>query len=108
MWWRIFVPTWRFFDVVGAHPELLVRVNGRWEPAISRPRFHWYTLFFNPTGNYYHACNNLLERLVSEIAAGAAPEQLVSFALVRDLAGGREFKVTVDGQDVLHAGGSSL
>lgn len=102
MWWRIFIPTWRFFDTVAAQPELLIRRDDKWEPALRQPKFHWYSLVFNPEGNYFHACCNLLERLVVEIGEGARPEDLVSFALVRELACGREFKVLFGEQEVLH------
>ena len=34
---------------------------------------------------------------------GHAPEQLVSLAWVRALAGDREFRITANGEDVLHA-----
>jgi len=101
--WRIFIPTWRFFDEVGVHPELLVKIDGQWRSMVNRPRVRWFALFFNPEFGYYHASNNLLERLLVEVAAGADPEHLVSFALVRDLAGGREFKLTVNGESVLEA-----
>lgn len=107
MWWRIFVPTWRFFDAVGSHSELLVKVNDQWRPAVKRPRIHWYSLLFNPDAGFYHACHNLLDRLVSELGEGNPPAQLVSFALVQDLAGGREFKVMVDGEEVLHSPGAA-
>lgn len=101
MWWRVFIPTWRFFDVVGVHAELYVKVNGAWRPALTRPRFTWRSLFFNPAGGLYHARQNLLDRLVIEINEGAQPEHSVSFALVREIAAGREFKVTIDGEDFL-------
>ena len=105
MWWRVLIPTWRFFDAVGDFPELLLKVNGRWQNANPRPRFSWYSLFFNPAGGLYHARNNLLERLLQEIAAGGDSEKLESFALVRELAGAHEFKITVNGESVLHSAG---
>jgi len=102
MWWRILIPTWRFFNAVGPQFELLVRVQGEWRVAFGQPRLRWYTLFFNPSGNSYHAVQNLLERLVSEVSAGAEASTLVSFALVKDLAQDREFKVTANGEDAIH------
>lgn len=119
MWWRILIPTWRFFDSVGIHPELFVRVGGEWLPAVPRPKMHWYSLFFNPEYNRYHACNNLLERLILELAEGSAIEQLVSYKLVEDLArtfalarsssvGLFEFKICIQGQDVLVGTGSAV
>lgn len=103
MWWRVFIPTWRFFDSVGSHPQLYVQKQGQWQPVIQRPQLYWYSLFFNPRGNYYHACNNLLERLVQEISAGQDPEKLVSYQLVKDLVGANKFKITVNGEDFLQA-----
>lgn len=112
MWWRILIPTWRFFDAVGVHPELFVRIQGEWQPVITRPRLRWYSLFFNPGYNRFHACNNLLERLILELAGDVKSiERLVSYKLVenlaREFARARahdslfEFKVTIQGQDVL-------
>lgn len=114
MWWRIWVPTWRFFDSTGIHPELFVRGSGEWVRAVSRPRLHWYSLFFNPEFNHYHACNNLFERLILELAeiGLSRVEDLVSYQLVQDLArrfirerlvpGYRfEFKLTIQEQDIL-------
>jgi hypothetical protein len=114
MWWRIWVPTWRFFDSTGIHPELFVRGTGDWVRAVNRPRSHWYSLFFNPQFNHYHACNNLLERLILELAELGTNhlEDLVSYQLMQDLArqfiraqllpGHRfEFKLSIQGQDIL-------
>jgi len=113
MWWRIWVPTWRFFDSTGIHPELFVRGQGEWIKAVSRPPLRWYSLFFNPAYNRYHACNNLFERLILELADldFESPEELVSFRLVQDLSrqfirenlipGHRfEFKLTIQEQDI--------
>lgn len=107
------MPTWRFFDVTGIHPELFVRGSGEWIQAVTRPRLHWYSLFFNPQYNRYHACNNLFERLILELADSdfKAPEDLVSFQLVHEIArqfihenlipGHRfEFKLTIQEQDI--------
>lgn len=102
MWWRILIPTWRFFDSVGISPELLVFSDNAWRPFLARPKLHWYSLFFNPRGNFYHAYNNLLERLIVEMADGGDPAQLVSFALIKDLVGDLEFRILVDGKEVLH------
>jgi len=119
MWWRVLVPTWRFFDSIGVHPELFVRANGEWLPALIRPKLRWYSLFFNPAYNRYHACNNLLERLILELAEESQQiEGLVSYRLVEDLAkqfvlkipnfmGSFEFKISIQGQDVL-IGSSTL
>jgi hypothetical protein len=113
MWWRILVPSWRFFDRVGIHPQLFVRTQGDWVLAVTQPRLRWYSLFFNPQYNYYHACNNLLERLILELVENVDNiETLVSYQLVKNLArqfasdrlsffGPIDFKITIQGQDVL-------
>jgi hypothetical protein len=113
MWWRILVPSWRFFDRIGIHPQLFVRFKDDWILASSRPSLRWYSLFFNPAYNYYHACNNLLERLILELAENSENiETLVSYQIVKTLArdfarerlslqGPIEFKITIQGQDVL-------
>ena len=92
---------------------MFVRGQGEWIKAVSRPPLRWYSLFFNPAYNRYHACNNLFERLILELADldFESPEELVSFRLVQDLArqfirenlipGHRfEFKLTIQEQDI--------
>ncbi|MGE0763830.1 MAG: hypothetical protein AB7N80_11180 [Bdellovibrionales bacterium] len=85
--------------------DLLTRTSGAWQSAHVWPTSRWYSLFFNPQGNFYHARNNLLERLVLEINQGAQPTNLVSYFLVRDMVGSVEFKITVNGEDFLHSPG---
>jgi hypothetical protein len=114
MWWRILIPTWRFFDVVQPEARIMVReANGEWHQIHSRPKFPWYSLFFNPDGSYYHAVNNLLERLVAESrVADQNITTLVSYQLVEDLVRDYfsrsgsgairvEFKVTWGEDDIL-------
>jgi hypothetical protein len=160
MWWRILIPTWRFFDSVGSHPQLLVKKDQPWSPTggnpwhlqdgefsptsiwrtprrsssppsfetnfgatpafshehepaapcgggwqdfLKQPKLHWYSLFFNPQGSFYHACNNLLDRLIEEISDGQNPKETVSYALVQDLVGGAEFKIILNGEEILRS-----
>lgn len=102
VWWRIFVPSWRFFDVIGAEPQLWVCHQGHWQLALHRPPLLWSSLFLNGPWTYYHACHNLLERLVQELQLGHAPETLVSFQLVQHLVNGEEFKLQVQNEVILH------
>jgi hypothetical protein len=106
MWWRLFIPTWRFFDSVGPHPQLLVKKDQQWEVFLKQPKLYWYSLFFNPQGSFYHACNNLLDRLIEEVSDGQNPKETVSYALVRDLVGGADFKITLKGEMILRSGDS--
>jgi hypothetical protein len=100
MWWRLFVPVWRFFDREGLRPELWVLERNEWRRLNERPPLKWYALVFNPEFNQFHALNNLLERLIQELQT-QKPEELVSYRLVEDLAEGRPFKVLARGETVL-------
>lgn len=102
MWWRVLIPSWRFFDAEGVQPQLLVHRQGEWQVGLERPALKWSALLFNWRWSYFHACNNLLERLVQEISQGEKLEGLVSFDLVRELTKGAEFKILVHGEVILH------
>ncbi len=68
-------PSWRFFDDVGPTLRLEVRVNGaEWLNALPPIERSWRGVFFNPEGNYLHACHNLLEHLGAECAILSAGE----------------------------------
>jgi hypothetical protein len=81
---RGLLPSWRFFDSVASPLALWVEVDGVWEQV----RFaHEHGLFVNPRGNLSLLLYSTLERLLMELADGAPdPEQLVSYALVQNLA----------------------
>jgi hypothetical protein len=113
---RVLVPSWRFFDAVGAHPELLARVAGAdgcfgpWRPVLRAPRRAWWNVAWHPEGNLALARLSLLDRLLADgAAADAAPTSLVSYRLVLDqvrwaLAGGEgaalvQFKLAARGPD---------
>jgi hypothetical protein len=109
MWWRVWVPTWRLFDRLGPGPQLYARQGGQWVPLLQHPpRPRWYSLFYNPQGCLFHARQNLLFRLVEEVQTTEHPRELVSFqlmeVLVRKLTGQDEFRITVEGQDVIVSG----
>ncbi len=71
-YFRIFVPSWRFFDDTGPIPKLYVRaeqagqLGSSWLPALQPPKRRWYSLFFNPDGNLHHAICNALEHLLHD------------------------------------------
>lgn len=63
MWWRVWIPSWRFFDRNAAVVRLEVWRADGWRPALgSPPRRRWWSLFFNPAGNSYLAQRNQLDR----------------------------------------------
>ncbi len=72
MWdfFRVLIPSWRFFDQTSAVPKLYARVTHRgqigssWLPVLAPPQLKWYSLFLNPEGNLYHANCNLLDHLL--------------------------------------------
>jgi len=110
--WRVFVPTWRFFDRVGPRPRVFVRpAGGAWQPALAPPPRRWAALIYNPEGNLHHADQNLVERLLHEIAARDFDPDAVGHStsyqiLVRRLRAEvprAEFKIVVGGEDVLVA-----
>ena len=100
--WRIFIPTWRFFDQEGLRPELWIFKESRWQ-RFGPPPIPWFALIFNGRFNHFHAVQNLLERLIVEMQS-SPPESLVSYRLVEWLAreeGGTAFKVLARGETVL-------
>ncbi|HMN68398.1 MAG TPA: hypothetical protein PKC28_07650 [Bdellovibrionales bacterium] len=86
---RILIPSWRFFDDLGAVPRLEIREDGgEWRAfAYRAPAFSWSQLFFNPTGNLNHAIGNLLNRLMLEDEPGHTPTYALVEALARESLG---------------------
>ena len=91
---RVLVPSWRFFDGIGVHPDLLARVAGPdgrfgpWLALLPPPPRAWWNVFWHPDGNLSMACHSLLDRLQADLAAAEEdddPAQLVSYRLVLDL-----------------------
>jgi hypothetical protein len=110
MWWRIFIPTWRFFDQVTDLPHLEIRVQDAWVKESTPPPPAWWQLLFNPAGGLKHARANLYQRLLLEAAAIEDVSRLISYRLVedlaRDLAGDAnhfEFRLVCAGETVLHS-----
>lgn len=116
MWWRVFIPSFRFFDQPGAAPRLWARLPASvpgdwpWEEVLEKPPTELTDFLINPDGNLYHARMNLLERLVMELDPAQPTRQLVSYKLVEDIvkewaenrgAKGADFKITSHDQDVL-------
>lgn len=102
MWWRIFIPSWRFFNIIGPAPELFVNTPNGWQKAFVKTPTRWFSLFFNPEQNYRHACNNLLERFVIELSEGQNPKDLVSYLLICQMANHAEFKIVANNETVFH------
>ena len=91
---RVLIPSWRFFDAIGDHCQLLARVAGPdgrfgpWLALLGPPPRAWWNVVWHPDGNLSLACHSLLDRLQADLAAGdddEDPEQLVSYRVVLDL-----------------------
>src|SRR4051812_5994815 len=67
---RMFFPSWRFFDDIGHVPVLFYRKSTQgkefepWVECLNKPTRKWRTLLLNPQGNFLLACGSLLQRLV--------------------------------------------
>lgn len=97
-WWRVLVPSWRFFDAEDAAFVLEVRtlsVEGEatpFVPAIPPAPRGPLALLFAPEHNLRLACHDLVERWVLELSE-AGPleesevERLPSYALVQSAVG---------------------
>jgi hypothetical protein len=101
MWWRILIPTWRFFDSPGAKLELWVCENGEWRRFLSPPRRRWLQLFYAPEWTLYHAHQNLVERMAVEIADGLEPHRTRSFQMIDELVNGLPFKIRAGSEDLM-------
>ena len=118
---KILIPSWRFFDDTGPIPKLYVRVQqggqleNSWLPALTPPKRHWYSLFINPEGNFYHAVCNALEHLLQHPEnkdANRIIHRYVRHHLIHERGlqriGTYQFKVTVDEQISLLSSEESL
>ena len=115
---RPLLPTWRFFEDVGAVPTLHYR-SGRtadglstWSAFSAPPSTRSLgSLFLNPQGNIELAKHALVERLAQELSPEVGHpdvEQNVSYELVKSLArsfagehGFYQFKISHGSEDVL-------
>lgn len=84
---RVFLPSWKFFDEVGSAPELYYQMEGPWQPVLIRPANKLRNLFLHPEGNFFHAGHSLLERLLREVneAEPSDLESSPSYQLVENL-----------------------
>lgn len=85
---RLFFPSWKFFDSVGSLPKLYFQIESRqWEPLLHSPPIVWWNLFVNSEGNLHHAYQNLVNRLVLDLnqLSSNSPDELTSFQLVEQL-----------------------
>ncbi len=95
-WFRLWIPSWRFFDEVGSAPKIFFQIRPRgevtgdsntiWEPLQDKPGFRAIGLFFNPSGNIYHCRSNLIERLAleSQIVQSTELENSTSYLILAD------------------------
>ena len=101
---RVFIPSWRFFDRVGARPRVYVGAGSSWRPLFTPPPRRWWRLLFNPAGNLHHANQNLVERLLSEVSRTDDVASLNSYRVLAHLArldGAKHFKLVAGGEDIL-------
>ena len=108
---RTLIPSWRFFDELGAIPTLEFRLRApggewaAWQPAIGSGSRGPLGLIFNPRGNLNLACHSLVTQLATDLDEKTG--HAVSYALVRNLvrsrAGGAEFqfRLLLDGEEAL-------
>ena len=91
---RVFFPSWRFFDRLGATPRLEYRRlnrpgDDRWIDALPPPNRRALTeIVFNPQGNLRLAANSLLEQLLQAIEDTPGEENVAQsepYALVTRL-----------------------
>ncbi len=87
---RAFLPSWKFFDVVGHELFVYFRSGtssqnlGEWQGF--RPTFprHWIHIFLNAEINAYHYFNNCLQQLMNELNENEAPETLASYQMIEN------------------------
>lgn len=114
MWWRVFIPSWRFYDRIGSLPRLYARAHDAWIPIFAPIQTPWYGLLFNPKGNQQLAYQSLLERFVVEASGAKKPEELVSYKILAEACASElkrlghlqpgeqfNFKIQVGGEDVI-------
>jgi hypothetical protein len=96
-WWRVLLPSWRFFEAPDLHFTLEVRT---WDAAGATGALHTLpprtersltSLFYAPEANLALAGHDLVETLVSELAergaiAFEAAEQLSAYKRVQHMA----------------------
>lgn len=89
---RVFLPSWRFFDRLGRVPEVFFRGKSldseskKWKPLLVKPRRKFYNLFFNPRGNLYLAQMTLIEKVLDDSQNRSQNlETTVSFKLLKNL-----------------------
>ena len=84
---RIFFPSWAFFDEIGHTASLNYRTSEDtpWIPMPASPKTKLGNLFLNPKGNLYLAKNNLLLQLMMESQDPPKQDQWVTYQLVKNM-----------------------
>ena len=94
---RVFFPSWRFFDEPGDEVELLARASvdveelGSWVRCLQSAPRNWSNVFLNAQGNYTLAAQTVVEQLLSEMGEWDEKQldrlsESVSFQLTKNLA----------------------
>jgi hypothetical protein len=120
---RVFFPSWKFFDEVGEIATLRYRFEAKeneWSEWLNFPtktKMKWYFLFFNPQVNFHLAGQSAVQILgeMSMEHAGSAKDffQLQEYRIVQNLVAyviveerklerfGYQFKIEVEQGDIL-------
>lgn len=82
--WRALFPSWKFFDQFQWILDLQVKTNpqdqnSEWHSCLKPPTRSWRSIFYNPEGNLYHACNSAIERYIQD------PENKVSAEIIENM-----------------------
>ncbi|MFZ3231095.1 MAG: hypothetical protein WA160_12885 [Pseudobdellovibrio sp.] len=93
--YRLFIPSWRFFDQLGIISTLYYRIkqNGTyssWFVALEKPNRAFLNLFLNSDGNIYLFSQVLVDRLAAEVSTISSSsdvriEALNNFKLIENL-----------------------
>jgi hypothetical protein len=87
---RVFFPSWKFFDVHFETPDLFVCIStdgatfGEWTPSLPKIQNRsWKKLWINTNENFLFAGHSLVEYLANDVRDGS--DSTTSLALVKNL-----------------------
>lgn len=78
---RVFFPSWKFFEDIGASPQLFYRLKqssgdfGSWTPLIHKQPRHLSHLFINPQILYLLSIQSLLQHITTAAAEALDQQQ---------------------------------